>query len=98
MEALLVRLKILYSECFISGNLQWKYFYKLYPLRGHGRVVTIATMFQIGQTRAQIPVGGNFFSKHVRRALDPNQLPLQWVPGVLSLEGKAAGVSSLTSI
>jgi len=98
IKALLVKLKTLYSECFISGNLQWKYFYKLYPLGGQGRGVTIATTFQIGQTRVQIPVRGNFFSKHVRPALEPNQLPIQWVPGVLSFGGKAAGVSSLTSI
>jgi hypothetical protein len=65
---------------------------------GQGRVFTIATTFQIGQTKVQILVGGNFFSKHAKPALEPNQFPLQWVPGVLSLGDKAAGVSSLTSI
>jgi len=98
IKALLVKLKTLYSECFISGNFQWNYFYKIYSLGGQGRGSHYSNYVQIGQTRVQIPVRGNFFSKHVRPALGPNQLPLQWVPGFLSLGSKAAGVSSLTSI
>jgi hypothetical protein len=66
IKALLVKLKTLYSECFISGNLQWKYYYSLYPLGGQGRVIANANMLQAGQIRVQILVGGNFVSKHVQ--------------------------------
>jgi hypothetical protein len=68
----------------LRSNLFWSIF----------RVVGIATGYRLDNqgVAVRVPVVSRIFSTSSRLALGSTQPPTQWVPGALSLGGKAGGI------